>query len=171
MINIANRIFKADEAGRGFSQAMMPYTATVEDVEGVQYIMMNPSWKGTSVWLYPQTVCELPYLKVKANISVLNLEHIATGYLNFAEAKYIRDLLLNDNPTIEHIDISASTALGQGGVAVDIQTIDPSRVAINNCPELKTIVLPQKAIHVGMIQYANLPLLEEVNLSQFSGIG
>jgi hypothetical protein len=171
LINIANRIFRIDESGRGISQAMIPRTTQIENVEGVQYIMMNPSWKGTSVWLFPQTVCELPYLKVKPTISLLNLEHIATGYLNLAEAEYLATFNLNDNPTIEHIDLSVSTMFGQRGVEQEIMTIGPSSVSVNNCPELKTIVLPQKAKYTGAIEYTNLPLLEEVNLSHFSGLG
>jgi hypothetical protein len=171
LINIANRIFRADEASRGISQAMIPGTLTVESVEGLQYIMMNPSWKGTSVWLYPQAVCEMPYLKIKSALNVLNLEHIATGYLNLAEANYISTFILNDNPTIEHIDLSASTALGQRGVELEIGTIGTSNVTANNCPELKTVVLPRNAKYAGTIKYTNLPLLEEVDLSHFSGIG
>jgi hypothetical protein len=169
MINIANRLYRADEASRGISQAMIP-TAVINAVEGVQFIMMNPSWRGTSVWLFPQAVCEFPYLKVKPTISLLRLEHIATGYLNLAEAENLIILNLNDNPTIEHIDLSGSIIYGQRGYEME-WTLDANFIAVNNCPKLKTIVLPQKAEYAGTIQYTYLPLLEEVDLSHFRAIG
>jgi hypothetical protein len=170
-INIANRIFRADEASRGVTFDMIPYTTPpVENVEGVQYIVMNPSWKGTAIGLTPKTSSELPYLKVKSNVSSVGLERVVTGYFNLTEAKSITILNLNEIPTIEHIDISASTMFGQRGTQVE-HSIGGSGVIINNCPELKTVVLPQKAKYAETIHYTHLPLLEEVNLSHFSGLG
>ncbi|MDR1225115.1 MAG: leucine-rich repeat domain-containing protein [Tannerella sp.] len=171
MINIANRIFRADEASRGIAFDQIPNaTTTVENVEGVQYIVMHPSWKGTAIGITSKTLCELPYLKVKPNVSGLGLVRVTIGYFNLAEAKSITTLNLDEVPIIEHIDLSASTLFGQRGVVVE-SNIGGSTILVNNCPELKTIVLPQKAKCGFFIRYTNLPLLEEINLSHFSWIG
>lgn len=170
MINIANRIFRADEASRGLTFDLIPYSSTVEDVEGVQYIVMNPSWKGTAIGVTHKTLDELPYLKVKSNVSTVGFDRVTIGYFNLTEAKSITVLSLNEIPTIEHIDLSVSTMFGQRGAQVE-HNIGGSSVFISNCPELKTIVLPQKAKYAYSITYTHLPLLEEVNLSHFSGLG
>ncbi|MDR0574196.1 MAG: hypothetical protein LBG96_09250 [Tannerella sp.] len=168
MINIANRMIDVLEASRNIA----PSTAlNVENVEGSQYIAMNPSYKGIQVTFASKTGCKLKYLRMPSGFNGLTIRNVSTTYINWSEAKNLFSInILGDN-TIERIDFSASEKFGQRGITNDFNVFQYSGIQVGNCPKLKTIEWTRNAVNSLRVYFYNLPLLEELDMSNFKGIG
>ncbi|MDR0743455.1 MAG: hypothetical protein LBF05_03755 [Tannerella sp.] len=167
MINIANRILNTLEAARSIS---LSNSTNENNPEGVQYIVMNPSFKGSQISINPSAACEWKYLRVKPSISIFIIYKISTTYINWTEAENLCYVLINGNNTIEEIDFSASRLFGQRG-DVEWNILPFTTMSIGKCPKLKTIVWPRAAKYAYSVALFSLPLLEEADFSNFSGIG
>ena len=163
VINIANRIVNPTEAGR----ALFIWQTNGPTFEGVQYIINHPSYKGTQIDIQDRgsNIFNLPYLKIAPRITFLALQGISTGYFNLSNAESIQSFLMFNNDRIETIDLSASKRLGTDKQSEYISTPAGS-FRVNNCVNLKTVILPQSAVYLNQVTYTNLPALEELNLSQ-----
>lgn len=139
-----------------------------EDIEGVEYIIMNPSFKGGTVALRVKAASKLPYLKINANIHTIILSKITTGYINFIDAKNVCRCYWDSDENISKIDLSNSV-LGTRGFKTEFNGIDsPSDIQIHDCPKLKDILLPSNAKYICILYLYNLPQLVQLNLSQYN---
>ena len=167
-INIARRMVKANEAN---ANLVLTKELGNENIEGVQYIVMNNSYKGGQIVLMANNSSELKYLKIKPELYKLKLSKINTGYMNLSNAANLCFVNIDNNDHVEQLDVSASTLFGQRSTEYEFAIMDnPSEIRINNCPRFKTIIYPQKAKYLCTLSLYNLPLLEEVNLSQYRGM-
>ncbi|MDR0560150.1 MAG: hypothetical protein LBG92_08255 [Prevotellaceae bacterium] len=171
LINIANRMINATEASKSLLANSQQVKAGIENVEGSQYIAMNPSFKGVHVYFWSKTGCELKYFRVKSGLYNLQFQNVNTAYINWTEAKNLFRVVVTGNNTIERIDFSVSEKFGQRGADIDCKGLEIAYLDVYHCPKLKTIALPRAAKYISAFRLYNLPLLEEVDLSQFSGIG
>ena len=171
MINIANRMIDAVEAARNLTPISLQIPAGVGSVEGAQYIAMNPSYKGTITTFWSKTGCELKYYRVKSSHNALTMYNVSTAYINWTDAKNLYRIIISGNNGIEQVDFSMSGNFGQRGANIETVGLATSYLEIFSCPKLKTIAWPSVARYTNHIYLYNLPLLEEADLSQFSGMG
>lgn len=84
VINIAKRMIKEASNNIVINQWL-----NNEDIEGVEYIIMNPSYKGGAIALRVKEAATLPYLKIPSYIYKVILSKVTTNYVNFTEATNI----------------------------------------------------------------------------------
>lgn len=163
VINIAKRMIKEASNNIVINQWL-----NNEDIEGVEYIIMNPSYKGGAIALRVKEAATLPYLKIPSYIYKVILSKVTTNYVNFTEATNICLLYWDNDKNITQIDLSKSI-LGQRGYKNEFNGSDtPSDINIHDCSNLEKISLPAKAEYLGNLVLYNLPLLgDELNLSQY----
>lgn len=167
-IDLSKRFVNPSEATKGLVITM--YTQN-KNVEGVQYVIMNPSYRGAQITLESVDKCTLPYLKVDEDIYNLYIDNIDTKYLNTSSSVNLCSFNCSRNNTITDIDLSASQKMGQRGPSSDFATGDaPSELFVYNCDELKSIEIPSKAKYLNSIVLYNLPKLKKWDMSGLSGV-
>lgn len=154
------------------SKAITTGLSKIENIEGFQYVLYNKGYEGTTVELTSTKSTTIPYLTIKKNIYKLILNNIDTpNDIDLSQAKNLCVIIITENPSIETIDLSASTLLGQRGDAAEFAVMDtPSMVTINSCVKLKTLIFPKAATACCCLEAINLPLLQSIDLSRFQAM-
>ena len=168
-INLANRMVKASEVS---ANLVLNITIENKNIEGAEYIIMNPSYKGAEIRLMATESSSLPYLKIKSNIYKMSFEQIDTHVLDLTEASNLCYVAMENNNTIESLDLTSSTTFGQRGVnGGDFDGSDAdAEISIIDCQKLKGIIYPDKAQYLYTLILYNLPLFKAVDLSQFKAM-
>ena len=168
-VDIAKRIINPMEA-------VMPTAfeeADINNFEGLQYIIHNKGWKGTTAVFYTETkkdfTTSIPYLKIPKSVQNLILTHVDTP--NGIDISACTDLMcvsINDNPSLKELDFSMVKAWGQRGRQTEIASEGMSYMEIVNCANLEKITLPKEAKHTNGLSFMVLPNLKELNFANFA---
>lgn len=148
----------------------------ITDLEGIQYIVMNPLWKGTTLVVDINSAREhgstdfsknviLPRLKIGSNISKLKLRKVnIANELDLSEAVNIFNYWFED-VNLEALDLSKSNIWGQRGESVEFDELQGSILRLHDLPLLKELTLPSGQIFINTIDLNCLPMLDKADLS------
>lgn len=145
---------------------------TLDNPEGVQYIIMNKSYNGAEVAITTNKASTIPYLKIEKKITSIVLGRVSTPYLNLSEAEQLVRVQMGKNHGIETLDLSHSKKFAQRPYDVEFETFaHESSLNLSKCDNLKKIILPEAVKRCGRISIVQLPKLERLDLSNFNLIG
>ena len=171
-IDISKRLVSSSEKNKAIQirQSDMP---NIRTVEGFQYIAHNKGWEGNDIELGTLDTTTIPYLKVNSYVYKLGFQNIDTpNGINLTKAERLCIFVMSHNSSIQEIDLSASSLLGQRQDEVEFASMDtPSYISIDCCDNLNSIVFPKNAKSIYELQLTGLPQMESINLSQFEAMG
>lgn len=148
----------------------------ITDLEGIQYIVMNPLWKGTTLVVNLNSEREhgstdfsknviLPRLKIGSNISKLVLKKVnIANKLDLSEAVNIFNYWFEE-VNLEALDLSKSKIWGQRGESVEFDELQGSILRLHDLPLLKELTLPAGQIYINTVDLECLPMLDKADLS------
>ncbi|HAT62026.1 MAG TPA: hypothetical protein DCS83_05675 [Prevotella sp.] len=167
-LDISRRLVKPSETGAALTSInMSKYTTAVDNIDGFQYVMNNKGYIGTFVYFATNKNSSVLYFPVNSDISQLTLDNISTpNGIDFSQAKGLTYLYMHKNSTIESLDLSASTVLGQRGDDAESSSF-PDYITILSCEKIKNISFPSAAKVLGSFEMTNCPSMEKIDLSQF----
>ena len=168
-VDIAKRIVNPEEA-------VMPTAfmeADINNFEGLQYIIHNKGWRGTTVVTYTESEKEfttsIPYLKIPKTVQGLILTNVSTpNGIDISACTDLMKVSINDNPSLKELDFSMVKAWGQRGYQTEIASEGMSYMEIVNCANLEKITLPKEAKHTSTLSFIALPNLKELNFANFA---
>ncbi len=143
-------------------------------LEGVQYIVADPEWRGafTANLFNQEEYLVIPYLKVNANCSKINTVKVNTPLLNLSSATNLISCIIGNNKALKSLDLSMTRIgkIGLGGGSM----FSGCMVMLNSCPELEEIKLPNldkvKEPTLANCALLALPKLKGINLEQFQWV-
>ena len=149
----------------------IPKGETVKTVEGVEYIIMNPSYQGASILLEPSEECTLPYLKINPDNRMVYFVNINTPNLDISHAEKLCTFYTQKNRDIKNIDFSHCTLMGQRSFEAETDVFNnASQITFLECENLETVTWPKAAKILDSVGFEMLPKLKDVDLSQFEYI-
>jgi Leucine-rich repeat (LRR) protein len=162
-IDISKRLVASNEVTQSITTVNMDArTEVVDNVDGFQYILGNKGYMGGFIYMAAKETCTVSYFPVNSNGAKLILKRISTpNGIDLSRAMNLYYLETSYNPTIETIDFSISTALGQRGDG------SGDTFLFLSCDKLKTVSFPAAAKVLTILEFTNCPSLEKVDLSQF----
>lgn len=150
--------------------------AQIENLEGVQYIINNPSWEGTQLGVGwdEEPFRVLPYIKPGPSVSMCAFKHLnLEESIDFSGATSLTTLNLLFLKGQKKVDLSHSKYWGQRGIDREIVMFG-SYLVVSSCLEVEEIKLPKPAagakLHAVTFGLGNLPLIKGIDLSDFSYI-
>ena len=167
-IDLSARMAKANERAANLNISMwtLPDGKTVSDVEGVQYVVMNPSFRAGMVWFETTKECTIPYLKLNPSTTYFEIHGVNTPNLDITPAKDLMAIKIHKNNDVENIDLTQCTQMGQRSLEVESEVGTASQIELISCANLKSITLPKKAYYIYRINVEDSPLLENFDFSQ-----
>lgn len=150
-----------------------PVDITVaESIEGVEYIINNPFYKGTQLNILTKEDQEfnLNYLKPRKNLEFIWIERINTPIVDWSNAEHLRFVIIYQNKSIKTLDYSNSKYFMQreGGLDQSDGIVDTFR--LYDCPELTTIKLPDvEPTLIHSFYLCKLPKLNELDIKNITG--
>ncbi len=172
-IDISRRMVDPSQRTKelNISPSSIPDGETVKSVEGVEYVIMNPSYQGATILLQPSEECTLPYLKINPDNRMVSFININTPNLDISHAEKICVFKTQKNKGIKNIDFSHCTLMGQRGFGVEIMDLfNASQISFLECENLETVTWPKAAKLLNKVTFEMLPKLKDVDLSQFEYI-
>lgn len=149
----------------------IPDGETVKTVEGVEYIIMNPSYQGASIMLQPSEECTLPYLRINPDNRLVYFVNINTPNLDISDAEKVCVFKTQKNKSIRNVDFSHCTLMGQRGFDGEMDMLNnPSQISFLECENLETVTWPKAATILNSVTFEMLPKLKDLDLSQFEYI-
>ena len=136
-------------------------------LEGIQYIIHNPYWEGTSITIQ-YTDMELPKLVVPASVTMIDINKAdASKGFDLSNATGLIQLYLRDVKGIETIDLSKNKVWGQRDKLTEENGFGTT-LSLLGCPNVKTILFPEaKELRAYTFDIESLPALETCDLSKF----
>lgn len=167
-IDITKRLIKAEDQ----SLALTVYGTDYKNVEGVQYIIHNKSYKGGTISIHSEEYTTIPYLKINSSTSFITMEHINTpNGIDFSNATNLCRVYMYNNNDIVTLNISASTSFGQRDILLDLSATSATSIALESCLNMRQIIFPKAAKNLYLLSLIDLPKLENLDLTQFATIG
>ncbi|WP_329902990.1 hypothetical protein [Porphyromonas pogonae] len=170
-IDISKRMIKALERDGGIELMSRKNGPFYDDFTGVEYVIHNRTYNGRSISLTSTGKKEnvMPYLKINSKITLLALENIDTpNGIDLSNATSLVQYVLINNKDITTLDVSASKWLGQRNAKEEFNILaNASFLKAENCPKLTEIKFPKAAKYLCCLYAVNLPMLKEVDLTQF----
>lgn len=148
----------------------------ITSLEGLQYFVMHPLWKGTTLTINFNSVREhgsedfsqcvaLPRLKLGTNLSKLEMKNVnIENGLDLTEATNIF-IYRFEGIALETLDLSKSNIWGQRGESVEFDELQGSSVCLHDLPLLKELTLPAGQIYINTVDLECLPMLDKADLS------
>ena len=172
-IDLAKRLDNKDKLSDFVIYITNAEEAHPASLEGVQYILSNPYWEGNNFTLSVPEKVELPYLEIGDKLQQFLLFKVDVVYgINFENAKNLCRLVLESVAKTSEVDLSKSGLWGQRGVGEDLQDMNGTIIALADCPDLTTLILPKKEVlRACQIEFFRLPKITSINLASFTGIG
>ena len=146
----------------------------VENFEGLQYLVDNPYWEGTSVALFCKEGSEgsLSYIKVGSTLSTLILQGLKIDNLNLVSANGLYLIRMIDVQNLKDLNISNSSVWGQRSKEVEGDEMVGSYLSVYNCPSLESITLPnKKELKATYLDVEVLPSLKDFDMSNIVMLG
>jgi hypothetical protein len=172
-IDISKRLVKLAEANANISLSknLIPSTSStneIKSVEGVEYIIMNPGYKGGTIWIDAHDQCVLPYIATNLFMNQFIISKVSTNWLNLSASTRLCYFSTTCNDSIESVDLSHCTLMGTRDISKECDIGDPSQITLVRCPKLTSLSIPKTADLLGGIDLEHLPLLKDLNLSTMS---
>lgn len=138
----------------------------IDNLEGVEYIIGNPNYKGLEGSVILSGKSENKYLmhciRPSKAVKRLTLNNINTEEnLDLTPFTELTGLFLKNNETIVSLKLSKSFV----GSDVSDTNILKNQLCLNNCSSLEDLVFPIEEGCIGMIQIVDLPKLKVIDLS------
>lgn len=172
-IDISRRMVDPSQKNKemNISPFSVPKGESVKSVEGVEYVIMNPSYQGATIMLQPSEECTLPYLKLNPDNVGLFLSNINTPNLDISYAERLCLFKTRKNKGIKNIDFSHCTLMGQRSFEAETDVFNnPSQISFLECENLETVTWPKAAKILDDVTFEMLPKLKDLDLSQFEFI-
>ena len=172
-IDISKRLVKLTEANANIalSKKYIPSTSStneIKSVEGVEYIIMNPGYRGGTIVIDAHDQCVLPYIATNLFMNQFIISKVSTNLLNLSASTRLCYFSITCNDSIESADLSHCTLMGTRGMMEECDIDDPSQITLVRCPKLTSLSIPKTADHLAGIDLEHLPLLKDLNLSTMS---
>lgn len=146
----------------------------VENFEGLQYLVDNPYWEGTSLALFCNEGSEgtLSYIKVGSTLSTLILQGLKIDELNLTSANSLAIIRMINIQNIKELNLSNSSVWGQRSKEVEGDEMVGSYLSVYNCPSLENISLPnKKGLKATYLDIECLPTLKSFDMSNINMLG
>lgn len=134
-----------------------------DNLEGVEYILSNPSYKGSRVVLRGSEASpyNMEFFALLAPIKNLTMSNINTpNGANFVNAKALTALTVINNPSLDVLTLND----GFLGSSIAETNIFNNALTVLDCENLTNVVFP-KGSAIGKIYMSNLPALKSLDLS------
>ena len=133
------------------------------NLDGLQYIVNNPSWEGTGITMMFPEPKDFPAIKVSKFVTSLYLTKLNVKDLDLSGAENLAKLNLNEIKGIESIDLRASKMWGEG-----TEGKGSSKLELYGCKDIKSVYFPEaKALRANTVALEGLPLLATCDLTKF----
>lgn len=174
-IDISKRLVKLTEASASvdLERRTIPKTSSTKEitsVEGVEYIAMNPGFRGATIIVEAKKKCTLPYLKTNAKLGGLSLGNVNTPYLNVSNSNNLCYVSFDTNDSIKSLDLSHCTLMGTRSMIKETDIELPSQISILNCSSFEELKVSKTVKNLGGLAIEELPNLRELDLSTLSYI-
>ena len=172
-IDISRRMVDPSQRTKelNISPFSIPDGETVKSVEGVEYVIMNPSYQGASIMLQLSEEYTLPYLKINPDNRLVYFVNINTPNLDISYAEKLCVFKTQKNKSIRNVDFSHCTLMGQRGFDGEMDMFNnPSQLSFLECENLETVTWPKAAKILNSVTFEILPKLKDLDLSQFEYI-
>lgn len=154
------------------SYRTIPNIDDFKNLEGLQYIVENPQWEGGTLQIeMKNNPIDLPTLKVRSNIGTLTLSNLNVAEIDLFAATQLCWIQLSRINNLEKVDISENPIWGQRDQDIEEDAIKGSSIIIYDCPEIKSILLPNKnGLRARNVDIECLDNLETFDLTKFCKI-
>jgi len=142
---------------------------SVSSLEGIQYIVNNPYWEGTTLTLKPTEMVDLPKIKIPETVTTLTLGNLhLKENLDFSYATKLYYLYINNISGLTSVDLSLNSIWGQRGYDNESDGVTGTQLFALDCPDLEEIIFPN-ADNLGAytIDVECLPNLKNFSMSSF----
>ena len=145
------------------------FEVDVENFEGIQYLINNPTWKGASIYLYGVNgKSVMPTIPVKECVTDVDIQSV-DGDIDFSKAAGLIKVMVGFNNTIKELNLTGATLWGTRDSEFDMYT--GSGIMIHDLPALEKIVLPKgKDLKCSMFLIEVISSLKELDLSNIGAI-
>lgn len=171
-IDLCKRLNNSEKINEFALNSILLEMDKVSNLDGIQYIVNNPYWEGTTVSVSASSKLPLPKLTLGEYVSIVILSNVsAANGLDISDATSLYYITLTDVDGVESIDLSTSNVWGQRDVDTEELQAFGSRVGALGCPDLKAIYFPEATpLRALSVDLECLDNLETCDLSKFSFI-
>lgn len=144
--------------------------SNLQSLEGIQYIINNPYWEGTTIYISPNSTLALPKVEIGSSLTLLQLKNVdVTNGLDISKAAQLTNVNFNEVTGLKVLDLRSNTTWGQRGSSVEEDGLNGSALYCVDCPDLEEIYLPSNS-NLGMKQLdiEVLPKLKVFDMSKIS---
>lgn len=142
-------------------------------LDGVQYIIENPYWEGTTIAIYTSANdVTLPYMEInnKVQTFILHNLNVSKG-ICWDYAHSLTAVWFQDVKGVSEIDLSHSKLFGQRDPKFEEGGDGASALLLRGCPDLVSLKFPDRNdLCVSTMDYINLPKMPKINLTPFKQI-
>ena len=142
-------------------------TSKINNLEGIEYIISNPLLKATIyIELSATKKQTIPYLKLGQKVGGFGIVWVDTPNIDLSKAENLIAIQIMNNASIKKIDLSASKAIMQKGVA-NHNNFSGTAIRFANCSQLEEVIFPDVSkapapISAYSISFLNLPALKSI---------
>lgn len=146
--------------------------ANLQNLEGLQYIINNPYWEGTTIYISPSTTLSLPKVEIGSTLTLLQLKKVDVSQgLDISKAVNLTDVNVNEVSGLKVLDLRPNTTWGQRGSSVEEDGMNGSALYCVDCADLEEIYLPSyNGLGMKELDIEVLPKLKVLDMSNISMI-
>lgn len=166
-IDIAKRIGNSQRSTNIYISPLLGVT-NIGSLEGIQYIVENPYWEGTTILIALESPAKMPPLSIGKSVTLFQVSNliISEEGLDFASANSLTNVSFNSIRDLKNIDLRQLKIWGQRGVAIEKDPLQGSQLSVVDCPDVAEISLPaKKNLDINMLALEGLPKLKILDLS------
>lgn len=141
----------------------------ISSLEGIQYIINNPTWEGTTITIKNNEKVSLPQIEIPSTITYLTLVNTDSNF-NLSNAKALYFIDLEGISDLDVLDLT-NTAYALRESSIERDDLSGSKLIIYDCENLTSIVLPKdKDLYTNTFDIECLPNLKQINWENFKMI-
>ena len=140
----------------------------VTSLEGLQYIVENPYWEGTTIYIAPNNTLVLPKMQVGSSVTLLQLKNLdASKGLDITKATGLYYIDLMAISGITNVDLSNNPIFGQRGAEAEQDAMTGSSLYVVECEDVEEIKLPKVAnpLCLNCLDFEYLPKLKSFEIN------
>ena len=145
----------------------------VTNLEGLQYIVENPYWEGTTIYIAPNNTLALPKMQVGSSVTLLQLKNLdASKGLDITKATGLHYIDLMAISGITKVDLSNNPIFGQRGTEAEQDAMTGSSLYVVECEDVEEIKLPKASnpLSLNHLDFELLPKLKSFDISNIQMI-
>lgn len=144
----------------------------LKNLDGLQYIINNPDWEGTTIYISPKTTLSMPKVELGTTLTLLQLENVnVSNGLDISNATKLFNINLNGVSGISVLDLRTNTTWGQRGSSIEEEGMNGSALYCVDCPNLEEIYLPtNNSLCMKELDFEMLPKLKVFDMSNIQMI-